>query len=65
MKSNGKKYKMLKAAKAAEIIVNGIECDKYRILVGSDSRFMDFIYRLSPKYATDLISKQMKSLMRD
>jgi short-subunit dehydrogenase len=65
MNSNGKKYKMLEPAKAAEIIVKGIENDKFRILVGSDSRFMDFIYRLSPKYATDLISKQMKSLLRD
>ena len=65
MNSNGKKYKMLEPEKAAEIIVKGIENDKFRILVGSDSRFMDFIYRLSPKYATDLISKQMKSLLRD
>ncbi len=65
MNSNGKKYKMLKAAKAAEIIVNGIEHDKFRILVGSDSRFMDFIYRLSPKYATNLISKQMKNLLKE
>jgi short-subunit dehydrogenase len=65
MNSNGKKYKMLEANKAAEKILHGIEKDKFRILVGSDASFMDFIYRLSPKYATDLISKQMKSLLRD
>jgi short-subunit dehydrogenase len=56
---------MLEPAKAAEIIVKGIEKDKFRILVGSDSRFMDFMYRLSPKYATDLISKQMKNLLKE
>ena len=65
METNGKKFKMLEANKAAEKILNGIEKDKFRILVGSDASFMDFIYRLSPKYATDLISKQMKSLLRD
>ena len=56
---------MLPPDKAAEIIVEGIEQDRYRVLVGSDSRFMDFIYRLNPKYAAGFIYKQMKSLLGD
>jgi len=63
--SNGKKYKMLEPAKAAEIILKGIEKDKFRILVGGDSRFMDFIYRLNPRFATNLISRQMKNLLKE
>ena len=59
------KIKMLPPDKAAEIIVEGIEQDRYRVLVGSDSRFMDFIYRLNPKYAAGFIYKQMKSLLGD
>jgi hypothetical protein len=33
------------------------------VLVGSDAKFMDFIYRLNPKGAAGFIYKQMKSLL--
>ena len=49
--------------KAAQIIVDAIEQDRYSVLVGSDARFMDFIYRLNPKAAAGFIYKQMKSLL--
>lgn len=55
--------KMLEPSKAAEIIIDGIEKDRYRVLVGSDSKFMDFIYRLNPEWAAGFIYKQMKSLL--
>lgn len=55
--------KPLPANKAAEIIINGIEKDSYRVLVGSDARLMDFLYRLAPKFAANFIYKQMKSLL--
>jgi short-subunit dehydrogenase len=55
--------KMLEPGKAAEIIIDGIEKDRYRVLVGSDSKFMDFIYRLNPEWAAGFIYKQMKSLL--
>jgi hypothetical protein len=53
----------LAASKAAQIIVDGMEQNRYRVLVGSDSRLMDFLYRVSPKYAANLIFKQMESLL--
>lgn len=55
--------KMLPASKAAERILRGMEKNAYRILVGSDSKFMDFLYRLAPKFAAGFIYKQMKSLL--
>lgn len=55
--------KTLAPSKAAEIIIDGIENDRYRVLVGSDARFMDFLYRLNPKYAANFILKKMKSLL--
>jgi NADP-dependent 3-hydroxy acid dehydrogenase YdfG len=58
-----KSFKPLAPSKAAEIIVDGIERDRYRIFVGSDAAFMDFIYRLSPERAANYIFKQMKSLL--
>jgi NAD(P)-dependent dehydrogenase (short-subunit alcohol dehydrogenase family) len=61
--SEQRSMKVLPPAKAAEIIVEGIEQNRYRILVGSDARFMDFIYRLSPDRAAKFIYRQMKSLL--
>jgi NADP-dependent 3-hydroxy acid dehydrogenase YdfG len=55
--------KQLAPDKAAEIIVEAMEQDRYSVLVGSDARFMDFIYRLNPKGAAGFIYKQMKSLL--
>ena len=55
--------KTLAPDKAAQIIVDAMEQDRYSVLVGSDARFMDFIYRLNPKGAAGFIYKQMKSLL--
>ena len=55
--------KLLTPKKAAEIIVNGIETDQYRVLAGKDSKLMDKMYRLSPKRAVGLIAKSMKKLI--
>ncbi len=57
------KYSATAATKVASIIVNGIEKGKVRICTGKDSKMMNALYRLSPGYATDLIAKQMKSLL--
>jgi len=54
---------MLSSNKAARIIADGIERDRHRILVGKDSAFMDFIYRLSPRGAARFVYHQMKSLL--
>jgi short-subunit dehydrogenase len=55
--------KPLAPEKAAQIIIDGIERNRYRVLVGSDSAFMDFIYRVSPERAANFIFKQMQSLL--
>lgn len=56
-------FEPMAASKAAEIIIEGIEKDRYRVLVGSDARMMDRLYRLHPRYAADLIFKRMESLL--
>lgn len=58
------KFKALPADKAAEIMVNAIEKDSYRVCVGSDAKFMDFLCRLNPKFATRFIYNQMKALLK-
>lgn len=54
--------KPLAPGKAAQIIIDGMEKDHYQILVGRDSAFMNFIYRVSSKHAAKFISKLMQSL---
>lgn len=68
MKNNtneNKEYKALSAEKAAEIIASGIEKNKTRIFVGSDSKMMDILYRIAPLFAVKFIAKQMKSLLSE
>lgn len=59
------KFKMTKPTAAAEIIVDGMEKNKYRILVGSDAKTMDFLCRLMPDRAAKIIYSQMRSLLPD
>jgi len=56
-------FKTLTPNKAAKIIINGIEKNRYRIIVGTDAAFMDFMYKLSPKQSARLIYQMMKSLL--
>jgi short-subunit dehydrogenase len=56
-------FKMLAPVKAAQIMLEGMEKNRFRITVGSDAGMMDFLVRLNPKYAAKLIFKQMKSLL--
>lgn len=62
--NSGKKFPTLPARKVAEIIVAGILKNKFQIFTGKDSKMMNFLYRLNPRFATNLIAKQMKSLLK-
>ncbi len=55
----------LPAPEAAKAIIEGIKKDKARILVGKDTKMMNFLYSISPNFARKLIYKQMKSLLND
>lgn len=61
--TEAKAMKTLSAAKAAEIMIDGMQNDRYRVLVGKDASFMDLIYRLNPKRAAGFISKKMQALL--
>lgn len=61
--TQSRSMKPLAAGKAAEIILHGIERDRYQVLVGNDAKFMDLIYRLNPERAAKFIFKQMQSLL--
>ncbi|QRO01960.1 SDR family oxidoreductase [Archangium violaceum] len=60
---DGPTPKVLAPGKAAQIILEGIENDRYRVMVGSDARLMDAIYRLNPQRAARFIYNQMSALL--
>jgi len=61
--SESMQNRALAPQKAAQIILDGVEQDRYRILVGSDASLMDRLYRLSPRRAANFIYQQMKALL--
>ena len=62
--SSDSKLKPLPAGKAAQIILKGIEQNKFRVVVGNDARVLDYLYCLNPRYATQFIQKKMKALRK-
>lgn len=54
---------MLSPEEAAKIILDGVEKNKFQIFTGKDSNFMNMLCRLNPRFATNFIAKQMKSLL--
>jgi hypothetical protein len=63
--AESKSIKILSAAKAAEIVIDGMERNQYRVLVGKDAKIMDFICRLRPRYAANLIYSKMKERLQN
>lgn len=59
---NQQSYKTLSAEDAALQIVNAIEKNKYRVMVGKDAKFLNIFYRLFPKKASLFIAKKMKQM---
>jgi short-subunit dehydrogenase len=53
--------KVLSAQKAAQLIIEGMEKNRYRVLVGKDAKWMEFICRLNPTFASTFIYSMMKS----
>jgi short-subunit dehydrogenase len=58
-----KTFKMTKPTVAAQMIIEGIENNRYQVHIGSDSKMMDRLYRLMPERAAKMIYSQMKSLL--
>lgn len=56
-------FPTLSAAKAAEIIIDAMEQNRFRVLVGKDAKLMDMLYRLNPRRAAGFIYKQMQALL--
>ena len=61
--AENKSVKVLSPVRAAQLIIDGMENDRYRVLVGNDAKIMDIFYRLNPKSAAKMIAGKMKGLL--
>ncbi len=61
--AGGRQHKTLAADKAARIILDGMEQNEFRVLVGSDATMLDRFYRLHPRRAAAFLAGQMKDLL--
>jgi short-subunit dehydrogenase len=63
VKEGAKPRKVYPADKAARDIIDGMERNAYRVMVGGDAKLMDRLYRLNPRRAAGFIAGQMKDLL--
>ena len=61
--TEGRRGSVLPADRAARDILNGMEKDQFRVLVGGDAKMLDRLVRLHPKRAAAFIANQMKDLL--
>lgn len=57
------KFKTTPADVAALAMLDAMENNRYSVLIGSDTKTMDFLHRLMPERAARIIYNQMKSLL--
>ena len=50
---------------AANAILDGMERNAYRVLIGRDAKLMDLLYRVNPQGAAAFIARQMRGLVQD
>ena len=59
--SSGKEHKLTSASDAAEMMIDAIEDNKYRVMVGNDAKMMDRMSRIAPKKAAAIIADKLKN----
>lgn len=51
--------------RAARDILDGMERNAYRVLIGRDAKLMDILYRLTPRRSARFIAGKMTDLLRE
>jgi short-subunit dehydrogenase len=59
----GQTRKITTPERAARDILDGMESNAYRVLIGPDAKLMDALYRLTPRRSARLIADRMKDLL--
>lgn len=59
--TGGREHKLTQADDAAKMMVDAIEENAYRVMVGNDAKMMDRMYRVMPKKASAIIAEKLKN----
>lgn len=54
----------MSSKKAAKIIINAMEKNKFRVFVGSDSKIMNFIYKINSRGSINMITRLMNKYIK-
>lgn len=65
MDAEASSFPMTSAEDAAQEILDAIEKNKFQVFVGRDSKLMQWLYKISPRWATGFMQKQMKGMLPD
>lgn len=57
--ADSKSRSMLTADEAAKRIIHAVERNRYRVLVGSDAKWLELMYRFNPVWAIRFIARQI------
>ena len=60
--SDNASFKMLSPVDGAKQIIEGIEKNKFKLFLGSDSKFLKFLYKLNSVWAINFINKKMNNI---
>jgi short-subunit dehydrogenase len=55
-------YKLLSPVVGANQIINGIKKNKFKVYLGSDTKFLKFLYKLNSVWAIRFINKKMSGI---
>ena len=61
--SEASSFPRTSAPDAAEAILGALEQGAFRVVIGRDAKFVDRASRLAPRWAADLITRRMQSLL--
>lgn len=48
---------------AADVIIKGMEANKFQVFIGKDANMMNILYRINPLWATRFMANQMRGLL--
>ncbi len=61
--TDGAAQKITQPDDAARQIIDGMERDAYRVLVGRDAKVLDVLYRVNPQRAVAFVAKMIRKMM--
>ncbi|MGA4689377.1 SDR family NAD(P)-dependent oxidoreductase [Rhodococcus sp. AB351] len=61
--AGGRKVRATTPERTAELIVSGMEKGSFRVVIGQDANVLDRLVRLVPRWTTNLVAGQMKSVL--